>query len=110
MNDQDNKERRKYERFSFREDILVDGTKLCTITDISEGGIFISAIQAFEQNSIIDITIPFKGHKLTLKAQVQYSQQGIGIGVKFVDINDEQRAIIKKLIESIIKDSTKSKA
>lgn len=93
-------ERRKFKRFPFREDILLDGTRLCTSMDISEGGLYVSAIQSFEQNSIIDVIIPFKGEKITFKAQVRYCQPGIGIGIKFVDLNDEQKEIIKELIES----------
>lgn len=93
-------ERRKHERVPFREDIAVDGTKQCTIMDISEDGLYISAIQHFEENSVIDITIPFKGEKLMVKARVQYYQPGIGVGIKLIDMNDEQRSIIKEIIES----------
>lgn len=103
MNNEDKKECRKYERFPFREDILIDGIRMCTIMDISEDGLYISAIQSHEKNSVIDISIPFKGEKLTFKAQVQYCQPGIGMGFMFIDLNDEQRAKIKELIESIIK-------
>ena len=58
------KEQRKYERFSFREDIIIDGTKMCTSMDICEGGLYVSAIQVFEKNSLVDIAIPFKGTKV----------------------------------------------
>jgi CheY-like chemotaxis protein/Tfp pilus assembly protein PilZ len=94
-------ERRKYERFPFREDILIDGTRTCTSMDISEGGLYISSIQSYGENDLIDVTIPFKGEKLTVKAQVRYCQPGIGMGVMFVDLNAEQRGKIRKLIESI---------
>jgi hypothetical protein len=103
MNDEDIKERRKYERFLFREDILIDGTRMCTSMDISEIGLYISAMQYYENNSVIDITIPFKGEKLTVKARVRHCQPGIGMGFMFVDLNAVQRAKIKELIESIIK-------
>jgi len=103
MNNEDNKERRKYERFLFREDILIDGTRMCTSMDISEIGLYISAMQYYENNSVIDITIPFKGGKLTVKAQVRHCQPGIGMGMIFIDLNVEQRAKIKELIESITK-------
>lgn len=104
MDTQDEHEQRKYERFPFREDILVDGAKLCTSMDISEGGLYISSIQCFDQNSVISVTIPFKGEKLTVKARVQYCQPGIGMGVKFIDLNDEQKAAIEQLIKSIAKE------
>ena len=103
MNNEDKKDRREYERFLFREDILIDGARMCTSMDISEIGLYISAMQSYENNSVIDITIPFKGGKLTVKARVRHCQPGIGMGFMFVDLNAEQRAKIKELIESLIK-------
>ena len=103
MGNEDKKECRKYERFPFREDIQIDGTRMCTSMDISEIGLYISAMQSYEINSVIDVTIPFKGGKLTVKAQVRHCQPGIGMGVILVDLNAEQRANIKELIESITK-------
>ena len=95
------KEQRKYERFSFREDITIDGTKMCTSMDICEGGLYVSAIQFFEKNSLVDIAIPFKGGKVALKAQVRYCQPGIGMGIRFVDVSDNQKAAIRELINGI---------
>ncbi|MFA4919091.1 MAG: response regulator [Thermodesulfovibrionales bacterium] len=103
MDNEDKKDRRKYERFPFREDIQIDGSRMCTSMDISEIGLYISAMQSYEINSVIDVTIPFKGGKLTVKAQVRHCQPGIGMGVILVDLNAEQRANIKELIESITK-------
>ncbi len=103
MDNEDKKDCRKYERFPFREDIQIDGTRMCTSMDISEIGLYISAMQSYEINSVIDVTIPFKGGKLTVKAQVRHCQPGIGMGVILVDLNAEQRANIKELIESITK-------
>jgi hypothetical protein len=87
----------------FREDILVDGTRLCTSTEISEGGLFVSALQYFEEGNVVEVSIPLREGKITVKAQVKYSQPGIGAGLIFIDLNDEQRAKIKELVESIAK-------
>jgi hypothetical protein len=100
---QDNKGHRKYERFPFREDILIDGVTQCTSADISEGGLFISTIQRFEKDEVIEVAIHMKKEKITVRAQVKYCQPGIGVGVAFIDLNDDQRAKIKELIESIAK-------
>ena len=102
---QDNKGHRKYERFPFREDILIDGVNQCTSADISEGGLFISTIQRFEKDEVIDLIIPMKGEKITAKAQVKYCQPGIGVGLAFADLNDDQKAKIKELVESIARES-----
>ena len=106
MGDHNPKERRKHKRLPLREDILVSGTKQCTTGDISEGGLFISAIQLYEENDVIDVTIPFKGKKITVKAKVRYCQSGIGFGIMFTDLSDEQEVIINKLIEKLNKKST----
>ena len=95
------KEQRKYERFPFREDILIDGTKMCTSYGYLRRGALRSAIQVFEKNSLVDIVIPFKGTKVILKAQVRYCQPGIGMGIQFVDMSDNQKAAIRELIEGI---------
>jgi hypothetical protein len=103
VSDQERTERRKRGRIPFREDILVDGTRLCTSTEISEGGLFVSALQYFEEGNVVEVSIPLREGKITVKAQVKYSQPGIGAGFIFIDLNDEQRAKIKELVESIAK-------
>jgi len=105
MNNKDIKECRIYKRFPFREDILIDGTGMCRSRNISESGLYISTIQSFKKNSVLDVTIPFMGRKLTVDAQVRHSQPGVGMGMMLVDLNAEQRAKIKKLIERITKKS-----
>ena len=97
----ENQEQREYKRFPYREDILIDGANLCSSMDISEGGIYISAIQLFEKDTVIDVTIPFKGEKLVVKGKVQHFQRGIGMGIMFVDLTEDQKAAIKEIIESI---------
>lgn len=101
MDPREYKIRRKHERVPFREDMLIDGQKSCTSTDISEGGLFVSAIQYFVQGDVIEVSIPIKEEKITVKAEVKYCQQGIGMGIMFVDLNDEQKAKLRELIESI---------
>jgi len=76
--------------------------------DISEGGLFISTIQVYEIDNVIDIAIPFKGEKFTVKAQVRHCQPGIGIGVMFTGLNIKQIAKIKELIEDIAKKTAQS--
>jgi hypothetical protein len=102
MNNPDKEDRRKHYRFPFRKEILIDGTGMCTSMDISEGGLYVSTIQFYKQNSVIDITIPFQGEKLTVKGQVTYCHPGIGMGIKFIELNDEQRKIINAIIDRIL--------
>jgi hypothetical protein len=103
MDNQHKEELRKYERFHFREDISIDGTRF-TCMDISESGIYVTA-QYFATGNIVDVTLPFKGREITIKGEVQNCENGVGVGIKFIDLNDDNRAIIKQLIHSISKTS-----
>jgi CheY-like chemotaxis protein len=95
------RECRKHERFPFREDILIDGSRMCTSMDISEEGLYVSSIQSYVENDVIELTIPFREKKLTVKARVRYCQPGIGMGIMFIDLKDQQRAGIRELIGSL---------
>jgi hypothetical protein len=101
MSDQKKKERRKHKRIPFREDIVIDGSKLCTSNDISEGGMYVSAISSFEEHNTIDVTIPYKDKKIVVKARIQYCQPGIGMGIMFVDLDETQKSKLKALIDTI---------
>ena len=94
-------ERRKYKRIPYRQEILIDGTRICTSTDISEGGLYISAIQGYGENDVIDVTIPFQGEKFTVKARIQDCQPGIGMSAMFIELNHEQSDKIRAITESI---------
>ncbi len=101
MGNKDEKERRKYERIPLREDILIDGMMHSTSIDISEGGLFLCAVQPFNIDSVLEVSIPLKGKMLTVKAKVQYCEPGIGMGLIFINLNEEQRTDIRGFIESI---------
>jgi len=100
---QDKEELRKDERFNFREDISIDGAR-CTCMDISESGIYVEA-QYFTTGDIVDITLPFKGRHITIKGQVHHCENGFGAGINFIDLNDDNREIVKQLIRSLSKTS-----
>ena len=101
MDNQDKEELRKDERFHFREDISIDSTR-CTCMDISESGIYVAA-QYFAAGDKVDITLPFKGRHITIKGQVHHCEPGFGAGINFIDLNDDNRVIIKQLIDSLSK-------
>ena len=107
MGDQEQKERRKYKRFPFREDILIDNVMQAYSQNISQDGMFLCAANPPEKDSIITVTIPLK---LTVKAVVRNYQPGIGTGIKFIDMTDDQKILIKQLIEEIKPESEKTQS
>jgi hypothetical protein len=98
-------ERRKHRRYPFIEDVLLDGTRRCTTADISEGGLYVSTIQAYEENDLIVLKIPSMQEDMTLKAKIVHSQNGIGFGLMFVDLGDEQKNKIRSFVQKLDKAS-----
>lgn len=94
---------RAHDRVFVIKDIYLDGTMSCTSSDISESGLFVNTTQYFKTDDIVKVTIPIDNEKLTLKAEVKYCQQGIGIGIMFVDMDDMQKEKIKGFLESLMK-------
>jgi len=98
MDNQEKKERRKYKRYPFKEEILIDGIAKAYSLNICEAGIFLCTLYQLEKGSVINITI---ASKFTVKAEVKNYQPGIGMGIEFIDLNHDQEIMIKKLIEDI---------
>ena len=96
MDKQEKKERRKYKRYPFKEEILIDGITKAYSLNICETGMFVCTLQPLEKGRTVHITI---ASTFTVKAEVKNNQIGIGIGVEFIDLNHDQKKMIKKLIE-----------
>lgn len=69
--------------------------------DISEGGLYVHTGRMFPSGSILDISFPAGRNPLNLKARVQHCQEGIGMGLEFVDLSPEQKAAIKSLLTGL---------
>jgi hypothetical protein len=105
MNNQEQKERRKYQRYLLREDILINGIVRAYSQNIGEGGMFLCTLYPFEKDSVIDVSI---SPKFTVKAIVRNYQPGIGMSIEFIDTDNDQKIMIKKFIEERLEASKKS--
>jgi len=101
MKDQRNPQQREYQRYPFQEDIVIDNAIPCMSNNIGENGLSVSTLQSFVKNSIISVNIPFHGDKITIRAKVKYCQIGIGMGVEFIDLSNEQETKINRIIEHL---------
>ena len=73
--------------------------------NISQDGMFLCTANPPAKDSVITVTVPLK---LTVKAVVRNYQPGIGMGIRFIDLTDDQKIMIKKLLEEIKPESMKT--
>lgn len=69
--------------------------------DISEEGMFIATPDVFMKGSILDLKFRLfnQDQPISVKAEVRYVQEGVGMGVRFMNLEAEDRGRIKKFIE-----------
>jgi hypothetical protein len=96
---------REYARFSTYRNLslMYEGTSeriSVHAPDLSPRGMFIHLNRYYPQGAVMKLrfTLARSGHEVNARAEVRYCLEGVGIGVEFVDISEEdQRAIEKEL-------------
>ena len=94
-------ERRKYKRVSIFQEMYFGDRSVRRMDDISEQGMFIATPDIFMIGSILDLKFRLfnDDQPITVKAEVRYVQEGVGMGVHFTDLKGEDRERIKKFIK-----------
>ena len=72
--------------------------------DISPKGMFVHIPRTFPEGAVIKVEfwLSRSGHHVKARAEVRYCLQGVGIGVEFVEIADEDRAAIENEINDLM--------
>ena len=93
---------RKDERISFLTEVHLEfasGRRLARISDISMGGCYMESIVQVHKGEHFnfDITLT-SGESMRFEGEVAYVFEGMGFGVKFIDLNDHTRPFLLKII------------
>ena len=96
----DEKDRRQI-RLLLKKDVLINNAVKGYVLDISEGGMFIHTQIPFPKGRLIDLSLIFGEGLSPLKTQarVQFVQEGVGVGVVFINTSQVDRERLKRFIE-----------
>lgn len=72
--------------------------------DLSPKGMFIHIPQAFPEGAVIKVEfcLSRSGYQVKARAEVRYCLPGVGIGIEFVDITDEDKLAIETEINDLM--------
>lgn len=71
-----------------------DGTGIANTRDIGLGGLYMTTTAPLDMGTPILMTLNLADRTLHLKGTVVYSDPGHGVGVRFKDLNDEEREFL----------------
>lgn len=101
MKSKEGMERRKYKRVTIIQEMFFGDRGIRKMDDISEQGMFISTPDVYMKGSILDLKFRLfnQDRPISVKAEVRYVQEGVGIGVRFMNLKPENREQIKKFVD-----------
>lgn len=92
-------ERRAHDRSRLILDVFFDGedmTGVASTKDISPGGLYMNTQATIPQGAVLIVRIPFRPDAtIVCRAEVIYSEPGRGLGLRFIDLSDEGRALLE---------------
>ena len=93
---------RKQERTPVSLNIILEGAsgkRQARISDISLGGCFIDCVTPMNRGEIVSFQIKITEDEwLTLKGEVVHAYLGVGIGVRFTSLSEDDRSLLEHLI------------
>ena len=94
-------EKRRYRRVKILQDIHFGHRGQRRMDDLSEEGMFIATPADYLPGSIVDLKFRLFGDDtpIEVKAEVRYVKEGIGMGVRFLNLKPEDRKRIRKFVE-----------
>ena len=98
---EDHEERRRHDRSRLIIDVFFDGkdsTGVASTKDISLGGLYMNTHAQIPDGQTLMIRIPIGTQEIVCSAEVVYRNPGLGLGVRFIDLSDEARAVLEREI------------
>ncbi|HEY2961796.1 MAG TPA: PilZ domain-containing protein [Pyrinomonadaceae bacterium] len=96
-------ERRSKPRLSVHLDAVWQGgdeRHSARITDLSEGGCYLDTVGEVMVGEIVAFRVLLPDDEwLYLEGEVKHHRHGLGFGVQFVDLNEEQTKNLRRLLE-----------
>lgn len=100
-------EKRRNKRISIVKEIEVDGSRGRRATDLSVDGMYIDTVTPFAVGSTVELKFRLDDPHdsvlgpIVIRAKVLYAQEGLGIGVQFIDLKNDDGIRAPHLVEKL---------
>ena len=95
---------RQHERVPYLTEVTLDfasGKREARISDLSEGGCYVESWASVNPGDTVQFEMQISsGESVPVVGEVTYAFEGMGFGVKFLDMDDEVHRRICELVEA----------
>lgn len=94
-------DRRRHERSRLIIDVYFDGADLTGVAstkDISPGGLYMNTQAELPEGAALTLRIPIEGRDVVCNGEVVYSNPGVGVGVTFQGLSEEDREHLERVL------------
>lgn len=92
-------EQRKKKRVLLRKEVTINNSLKVMGLDLSEGGLYVHTGRSIAPGTVVDISLPLKSGTIDLKARVQHSNEGVGMGLMFMERTPDALALLREFID-----------
>ncbi len=94
-------EKRKTRRVAILQEVYFGQKKNRRMNDISEEGMYITTPDSFLKGSVLDLSFRLYNDErpIAVNGEVRYIEEGEGMGIRFVDLDPEDRERIRKFVQ-----------
>ncbi len=97
------REKRMTDRYPYNEEILINGKIPVEPVDIGLGGLYVLSDRSFILGGEFTISLPLKRERFEVRVRIQHKQEGVGVGLLFIDLTDAVKSKIYELIFEVKK-------
>lgn len=95
-------ERREHDRITYFTEAWLDGLDVgripCRLSDISVGGAFLDARTTLPVGTRARLRFRLDEQEIEVVAEVRYSAPGFGMGLRFLDLTENDRRVIQSFV------------
>jgi len=92
-------ENRQHKRVPFAVDVLINDAVLVKGIDLSSTGLYLHTGRSYPPGSEVKVTFPLHDIKVSVQAKVQHNQSGVGMGLRFINLDEQHAVLIKRFID-----------
>jgi two-component system chemotaxis response regulator CheY len=93
-------EKRKQKRVVLRKVVTINNYLRVMGLDLSEGGLYVHTGRSIKPGTVVDVSFPLQIGCVSLKARVQHSAEGVGMGLMFMNLDPKTLTMLRAFIDS----------